>query len=117
LLKKLQTPRPAKKRRRQPKFDFRCDTLVEIPAPDGKKVFSVTEEYSNGKYIHTGAMMMWDSGGGSVFYLTKQGVIVSARWLESQKLEVTIEKGIRYTKRDDRAFFCGDEIEVQYKEI
>jgi len=117
-LKKLQTPRPSKKRRRRPKFDFRTDTLVEIPAPDGKKVFSVSEEYSNGKYIHTGATMMWGNGGdGSVFYFTKQGAKVSARWLDSQDLEVTIEKGITYSKRDDWAFFCGDKVDVQYKEV
>ena len=116
-LKKLQTPRPSKKRRRRPKFDFRMDTLVEIPAPDGKKVFSVNEEFSSGNYIHTGANMMWGGGGGSVFYFTKQGAKVSARWLDSSNLEVTIETGITYSKRDDWAFFCGDKVDVQYKEV
>jgi hypothetical protein len=116
-LKKLRTPRPSKKRRKRPKFDFRMDSLVEIPAPDGKKVFSVNEEFSNGAYIHTGATMMWGGGGGSVFYFTKQGVSVSARWLDSQNLEVTIDKGIEYTKRDDWAFFCGDKVDVCYKEV
>lgn len=115
-LKKLQTPRSSKNRRKRPKFDFRMDTIVEIPAPDGKKVFSVSEEYSNGQYIHTGATMMWGNGGGSVFYFTKQGAKVSARWLDSQNLEVTIEKGITYSKRNDSAFFCGDKVDVQYEE-
>lgn len=116
-LKKLRTPRPAKKRRKRPKFDFRMDTLVEIPAPDGKKVFSVSEEYSNGQYVHTGATMIWGNGGGSVFYFINQGAKVSARWLDSQNLEVTIEKGIKHSKRDDWAFFCGDKVDVQYKEV
>ena len=101
----------------RPKLDFRTATLVEILAPDGKKVFSVKEEFSNGKYIHTGAIMMWGNGGGSVFYFTKQGAMVSARWLDSQNLEVTIEKGITYSKRDDWAFNSGDKVDIQYKEI
>ena len=116
-LKKLRTPRPSKKRRSRPKFDFREDTLVEIRAPDGKKVFSVSEEYSDGKYTQTGSTIMWTNGGGSVFYFTKQGVKVAARWLDSQNLEVTIEKGIKYIKRDDWTFFCGDKVDVQYKEV
>tara|TARA_R110002049_G_scaffold157184_12_gene322228 strand:- start:1906 stop:2586 length:681 start_codon:yes stop_codon:yes gene_type:complete len=114
---KLRTPRSSKKRRKRPKFDFRMDTLVEIPAPDGKKIFSVNEEFSNGAYIHTGASMMWAGGGGSVFYFTKQGVKVSAHWIDSKQLEVTIEKGIEYSKKDDWAFFCGDKVDVLYKEV
>jgi hypothetical protein len=116
-LKKLRTPRPSKKRRKRPKFDFRTDSLVEISAPDGKKTFSVNEEFSNGAYIHTGATMMWGGGGGSVFYFTKQGANVSARWLDSQNLEVTIENGIEYSKKDDWAFFCGDKVDVCYKDV
>lgn len=116
-LRMLRTPRLSKKRRRRPKFDFRLETLIEIPAPDGRKVFSVNETYTNGKYIHTGAKMMWANGGGSVFYFAKQGAEVSACWLDSQSLEVTIEKGITYSKRDDWAFFCGDKVDVQYKEV
>jgi hypothetical protein len=116
-LEKLRTPRPSKKRRKRPKFDFRMDTLVEIPAPDGEKVFSVSEEFSNGAYTHTGADMTWGNGGGSVFYFTKQGANVSARWLDSQNLEVTIEKGIEYSQKDDWAFFCGDKVDICYKEV
>jgi hypothetical protein len=116
-LKKLQTPRPSKKRRKRSKIEFRVDSLVEIPGPDGKKVFSVSEEFSNGAYIHTGATMMWANGGGSVFYFTKQGAKVSARWLNSQNLEETIEKGIAYSKKDDWAFFCGAKVDVCYKEV
>lgn len=116
-LKELQNPRPSKKRRRRPKFDFRTETLVEISAPDGKKVFSVSEEYSNGEYIHTGAGMMWANGGGSVFYFAKRGAEISVRWLDSQNLEVTIQKGLTHSKRDDWAFFCGDKVDVHYKEV
>ncbi len=116
-LKKLRTPRPSKKRRIRPKSDFRMDTLVEISAPDGKKVFSVNEEFSNGSYLHTGAMMMWgNGGGGSVFYFTKQGANVSARWLDSKNLEVNIERGIEFSIKEDWAYFCGDKVDVRYKE-
>lgn len=116
-LKKLQTPRRSKKRRVRPKFDFRMDTIIEIPAPDGNKVFSVAEEFSSGEYSRTGAMMSWHGNGGSVFYFSKQDAKVSARWLDAQNLEVVIEKGITYIKKDDWAFFCGDKVDVHYKEI
>ena len=115
-LKKLKTPRSAKKRRKRPRFDFRQVTLVEAPAPDGKKVFSVSEEYTNGEYVHTGAMMQWPNGGGSVFYFSKQGVKVSAQWLDSQNLEVSIEKGLKYSKRDAGVGFFRDLVHVHYKE-
>ncbi len=115
-LKKLSSPRPSKKRRKRPKLDFRTDKLVELAAPDGKKTFEVAEEFSDGEYNHTGAMMTWSSGGGgSVFYFRKPGVKVIARWLDSHNLEVTIEKGIEFSKKEDWAFFCGDKINVYYK--
>ena len=116
-VEKLRTPRSSKKRRKKPKFDFRLDTLLEVPAPDGKKTFSVSEEFSNDAYIHTGASMMWAGGGGSLFYFAKQDAKVSARWINSQRLEVTIEKGIEYSKKDNKAFFCGDKVDVQYTEV
>lgn len=117
-LKKLGTPCPSKKRRKTPKFDFRQEVLIELAAPDGKKTFSVEEEYSDGKYSQTGATMTWaGGGGGSVFYFIKQGVCVSALWVDSQSLEVTIEKGIDYIKKDDWAFFCGDKVDVRYTEV
>lgn len=103
-----------KKRRKKKKHDFRVNKLVELVAPDNQKVFTVTEEFSDGKYIHTSALMMWVSGGGSVFYFSKEGAQVSAEWINSQKLEVITEKDIEFSKKDDSAFYCGDKVKVTY---
>lgn len=117
-LKTLRSPRPSKKRRKRPKkSDFHMEVLAEIPAPDGKKVFSVVEEFWDGAYIHTSADLMWGMEGGSVFFFAKQGAKVAARWVDSQNLEVSIEPGIEFSKKDDRAFFCGDEVFVRYREV
>ena len=113
-LEEISSERKTKKRRKKPKHDFRVNKLVELVAPDSQKVFSVSEEFSDGKYIHTSALMMWGSGGGSVFYFSKEGAQVSAEWQDSQKLVITIEKGIEFSKKDDSAFFCGDKVEVTY---
>ena len=103
-----------KKRRKKPKHDFRVNKLVELVAPDNQKVFTVIEEFSDGKYIHTSALMMWGSGGGSVFYFNKEGAQVSAEWKDAHKLAVTTEQGIEFSKKDDSAFYCGDKVEVTY---
>ncbi|USD27648.1 hypothetical protein J8Z24_11875 [Pseudoalteromonas sp. SCSIO 43201] len=113
-LEEISSERKTKKRRKKPKHDFRTNKLVELVAPDNQKVFTVTEEFSDGKYIHTSALMMWGSGGGSIFYFSKEGTQVSAEWQDSQKLIVTTEKGIEFAKKDDSAFFCGDKIEIIY---
>lgn len=114
-LEEISSERKTKKRRKKPKHDFRVNKLVELVAPDNQKVFTVTEEFSDGKYIHTSALMMWSSGGGSVFYFSKEGAQVSAEWQDSQTLVVTTEEGLEFSKKDDSAFFCGDKVEVTYQ--
>ncbi len=113
-LKEISSERKTKKRRKKPKHDFRVNTLIELAAPDNQKVFTVTEEFSGGKYVHTSALMMWATGGGSVFYFTKEGAQVSAEWQSSKSLVVTVEKDIEFSKKDDSAFYCGDKVAVTY---
>ena len=113
-LDELSSERKTKKRRKRIKHDFHVNKVVELIAPDNQKVFTVTEEFSDGKYIHTSALMMWVSGGGSVFYFSKEGALVSAEWRDSKKLVVTVEKGIEFSKKDDSAFYCGDKVDVTY---
>ena len=114
-LKEISSERKTKKRHKKQKHDFRSNKLVELIAPDNHKVFTVTEEFSEGKYIHTSALMMWATGGGSVFYFSKEGAKVSAEWEGSQKLVITTELGIEFSKKDDSAFFCGDQVGVTYR--
>jgi len=117
LLARILTPSKTKKRRQKKKLDFREEILVDEAAPDSNKRFTVTEEYRDGKYIHTGALLMWSEGGGSVFYYHKQGAVVTGKWIDSENLEVEIEKGLNYTIKEESAFFCGDEVFIRYIEV
>lgn len=117
-LKKLKSPRKSKKRRVRVKSDFRRDKLIELPAPDGKKILTVAEHYTGETYSTTSADVAWTSGGsGPFFYLDKQGAKISARWIDSQNLEITTEKGIEFRKKDDWTFFFGDKVDIHYKEV
>ncbi|MDJ0917669.1 MAG: hypothetical protein QNJ05_07890 [Woeseiaceae bacterium] len=117
-LKKLKTARKSKKRRVKPKFDFRRDKLIELPAPDGRKVLTVEEHYARGAYSTTVGYLQWAEGGsGTSFCYDAQGVRITARWIDSQNLEITVEKGLEFEKRDDWTFFFGDKVGIQYKEV
>jgi len=113
-LSQLSTDREKPKRRVRPKFEFAYKELVNELAPDGKKTFTVHEHFTNGTYTQTGSMMSWGQGGGSILYFTGQGKYVSAKWLDSQTLEVTHDKDIQFTKKDDTFFFCGDQGKIIY---
>jgi len=123
-LTQISTEKEKPKRRVRPKFDFTQVDLINLMAPDNKKLFTVSEHFTNGIYQQTGSLMMWqpgvdkvfiNGGGGSVLYFTGQGKYISAKWLDSQTLEVTHDKDIVFTKKDERAYFCGDDIKVIYK--
>jgi hypothetical protein len=114
-LSQISTEREKPKRRVRPKFEFEMVNLVDAVAPDNLKKFGVNEEYTNKKYVHTSGLMMWGQGGGSVLYFTGQGKNISATWLDSNTLEVTHDRDIEFSKQDDRAYFCGDDIKIIYK--
>ncbi|MEZ2338245.1 hypothetical protein AB6735_21530 [Mucilaginibacter sp. RCC_168] len=113
-LEKISKPKDKAKRRIKPKFEYKSIELVNITAPDGLKNFEVSEQYVNDNYIHTGSNMQWSSGGGSVLYFTGQGKKVSAKWLDSQTVEVLHDKDIIFTMKRDSSYFCGDEVKVIY---
>lgn len=116
-LVQISTEREKAKRRYRPKFDFTYNELVNVTAPDGKKIFIVTEHFTDGVYVHTGSSLMWANGGGSILYFTGQGKAISARWIDSQTLEVTHDKDIEFTKKDETFYFCGDQGKVIYNPI
>lgn len=106
------------KRRVRPKFDFCVNNLVDAVAPDGLKKFGVNEEFVNEKYVQTGGLMQWNSGGGGgVLYFAAQGKNISAQWLDSHTLEITHDPEIVFTQKQTTAFFCGDEVKVIYKAV
>jgi hypothetical protein len=112
---KISTEREKPKRRVRQKFDFTTIELIKIVAPDNKKVFEASEHYTNGVYGQTGSGISWNiGGGGSVFYFTGQGQFVTARWLDSQTLEVTHDKNIFFTKKEETFYYCGDQGNVIY---
>lgn len=114
-LTQISTEREKPKRRVTPKFEFEMINLVNAVSPDNLKKFEVNEEYTNKTYVHTSGLMIWGQGGGSVLYFTEQGKKISAKWLDSKKIEITHDKDIVFTMQKDSAYFCGDDIKVIYK--
>lgn len=109
--------RPKAKRRVRPKFEFSVNELIKEVAPDNKKLFGLNEEFVNQKYTQTSGLMEWFPGeGAGIVYFEGQGKRISAKWLDNQTLEITNEKGMVFTKKEERSFFCGDEIIINYKE-
>jgi hypothetical protein len=113
-LGQLTTEKEKPKRRIRPKVEFTSNELINITAPDGKKTFTVSEYYTNGVYEQTGSLLSWALGGGSILYFTGLGKFISARWRDSQTLEVTHDKEIIFTKKDETFYFFGDEGMVIY---
>lgn len=112
---KISTEKEKPKRRAKLKFEFTTLELVKITAPDHKKVFEASEEYINGVYRQTGSAIYWGPGtGGSIFYFEEQGKFVTARWSDSQTLEIAHDEGIVFTLKDDTFFYSGDQGTVIY---
>jgi hypothetical protein len=111
---KITVPKDKPKRRVRKKFEFTNVTLVNITAPDGRKTFAVNENYTNSEYLHTIATIMWGDEGGSVFAFTDKGKSVSARWIDSQTLEVIHDASMRFFPKWDKSGFRGDGVNVIY---
>lgn len=111
---KISTEKEKPKRRVRQKFDFTTIELIKIAAPDNRKIFEASEHYTNGVYVQTGSGISWSTGGGSVFYFTGQGQFVTARWIDSQTLEVTHDKDIIFTKKDETFYYSGDQGNIIY---
>ena len=112
----ISTDREKPKRRVKSKFEFEMIDLVNIVAPDNLKTFNISEEYANKKYIHTSGMMMWEQGGGSVLYFTEQEKFITAKWLDKKTLEIIYDKSIIFDKKDESAYYMGEDIKIIYKE-
>jgi hypothetical protein len=115
-LKTISTEKEKPKRRIRKKFELEKKELVKLRSPDGKKTLDIGEEFGDKKYIHTSGLLMWDNGGGSVLYFNQPNQDISAKWIDNATLEITHDRNIVFSKRDERAFFMGDEVIIQYKE-
>lgn len=115
-LKTISTERDKPKRRIKKKFEFEKKELVKLPSPDGKKTLDIGEEFGDKKYIHTSGLLMWDHGGGSVLYFSQPNQDISAKWIDNWTLEITHDQNIVFSKKDEKAFFMGDEVIIKYRE-
>ena len=114
-LKLISTEKPKVKRRVRPKFEFTTNELVLITSPDNTKIFKVNEEFTNGKYIHTSGIMEWNSGGGAgIMYYTEESKNISAKWIDSNKLEIIHEPNLTFDKKEKESFFRGDKAIIEY---
>ncbi len=113
-LTQISTEREKSKRRVRPKFEYSANHLLTLPAPDGQKTFEIIESYVNGEYKDTSSGISWAGGGGSVFYFYTQGKFITAKWVDSQTLEIRHDKTIEFAKKDESFFFCGDQGKINY---
>ena len=119
-LSKISKPRRSKKRRVRKIPDFNEIILVELMAPDGRKVLTVQENHADGRFLHTLAMIMWASGGGSIFHSDRSGLEIAAEWLDSQNLKISILNAVKndliFAVGDpNSAFYSGDRVALIYE--
>lgn len=116
-LNQISVEREKPKKRVKPKIDFTMKELIRVISPDNKKEFVINEEFRNQKYIHTSSMMKWYSGGGAgIMYYEEEGKEVSAKWIDSQTLEITHESNIKFDNKVEISYFKGDAVKIIYKE-
>jgi hypothetical protein len=117
-LAQISVERPKAKRRKRPKHDFSVVEITRIVSPDGEKEFRISEEFVNGKYIHTSGLMervRLGAGSGIVYYKW-QNMRVSAKWIDSQHLEITHEPRVDFSMKEETDYFCGNVIRISYRE-
>lgn len=113
-LTQISTEKEKPKPRVRSKFEYKAHHLLTLPAPDGQKTFEIIESYVNGEYKDTSSGITWAGGGGSVFYFYTKGKFVTARWVDSQSLEIRHDKAIDFVKKDESFYFCGDQGIIKY---
>ena len=115
--KKVSVEREKPKRRIRPKWEFKLESIMSLPAPDGNKILDVNEEFVNEQYSCTSALLNWQSGGGGVFNYLGQGKDLKAQWLDARPLEIWHEKGLVFRQKNTSITFLGDEVKIVYKRI
>lgn len=117
-LKLISTEKPKAKRRVRPKFEFTTNELLRASTADGTKEFRVSEEFTNGKYIHTSGIIEWSAGGGAgIMYFNGAGKKVSANWIDNNNLEIIHEPNLNFAKKENKSFFRGNEVKIDYKTV
>ncbi len=107
----------AKRRLRLKPLDYYSNELIALTAPDQKKSFTLSESGTSKGHNYTGAYVSWVRSGGSIFFYDKQNRNVSAKWLDSQTLEITYDKEIVFSKQDFQTQSYTDIITILYKPV
>jgi hypothetical protein len=113
-LTQISTEKEKPKRRVRQKFEYNANQLLKITAPDGKKTFEIIESYVNGEYKDTSSMLDWSGSGSSVFYFYTKGKFVTARWVDSQTLEIRHDKTIKFGLKHEDFYLSGDQGVIKY---
>jgi hypothetical protein len=114
-LETISTEREEAKRRIKKKFEFEKREILKLISPDKKKTLDIGEEFGDKKYIHTSGLLMWDNGGGSILYFSPSNQNISAQWINNAILEITHDKNIVFSKKEEKLFFMGDEVIIKYR--
>jgi hypothetical protein len=114
-LKTISTEREKPKKRIKKKFEFEKIEIIKLVSPDKRKTLDIGEEFGDKKYIHTSGLLMWDDGGGSILYFNQPNQTISAQWIDNGTLEITHDKNIVFSKKDEKAFYMGDEVIIKYR--
>jgi len=110
----ISAEREKPKRRVRPKFEYSAVQLLTLPAPNGKKTFTIIESYINGVYRNTSSMISRGGLGGSVFNFWEKGKFITAEWLDNQTLEIRHDPTIVFTKQEDSFYLLGDQGIIKY---
>ncbi len=113
-LVKISVAREKAKRRITRKFEFDTIRLLKATSPDNKKEFSVAEIFGDKKYIDTSGIMSFKDGGSGIVNFKGQGKSISAKWLDSQTLEITHDKDIVFIQKKETFFRNGDQGNIVY---
>lgn len=116
-LKQISQEKEKVKRRVRPKFEFSTKEIIRVISPDNKKELLIQDEYTNGKYVHTSGIMTWYSGGAAgILYHDRPDYEINIKWKNSQTIEIIHDKGMNFSKKEIKSFYCGDGIDIKYKE-
>lgn len=116
-LDQISSPIQKKIRRKKEKIDY-FGKIVFISQPEDKRcTLTVTDEYINKKYVQSGAVLMWEEGGGAIFYYEKPDASITAKWIKKNRVLIIHEDGLKFTKKEDETQFRGDKIYIEYQPI
>jgi hypothetical protein len=105
-----QLSQPRERPKRKKKLRTKCNEiqLLELPAPNSNKILSIVETYIDGVFKYTRCELKWKLSSSTIFCFYQKEKHVTARWIDSEILEVTHDKTIVFAKKQ-RTFCRGND--------